>query len=264
MAAVSVAVSGVTLALAQPQPQAESPLQGRILQRSDGILYVYADGYKYRVQPAPLDDDEIAAIPEAGPPVERVDRFFFPPTPTPVPPPPPIATPRPKPGDVLYQADWSGGLNGWAASSEWKTVSGMLVNDGTRGSIAFAPYVPEIPDYAVEAEIQWPQQANIYYFFGVALRYGDGDVGYKAGAIGASLSSGKATFVRERDWAPGSGWHTYRAEARGNTYRLLIDGRLMVEATDNRSLSPGRVGVFTETFGGAPPINVRSFKVIAV
>jgi hypothetical protein len=173
VAAVSIAVSGVTLTSAQPQQQAEPPLQGRILQRSDGVLYVYKDGFRFWVQPAPLGDDEIAAIPEAGPPVERVDQFFFPPTPTPVPPPPPTATPRPEPGDVLYRPDWGTGLAGWAGPSDWKTVGGMLVNAGSgqrSASVIVAPYQPDTPDYAIEAEIQFVQLGDYTGGFGIIAR----------------------------------------------------------------------------------------------
>ena len=47
-------------------------------------------------------------------------------------------------------------MNGWAGTKDWKTVSGMLVNDGTEGTgVITAPYRPgDIADYAVEAEIQ--------------------------------------------------------------------------------------------------------------
>ena len=43
----------------------------------------------------------------------------------------------------------------WALTGQWKTVTGMLVTDGTEDSIAVAPYDPgNRSDYAVEAEIQ--------------------------------------------------------------------------------------------------------------
>jgi hypothetical protein len=39
-----------------------------------------------------------------------------------------------EPGRVLYTADWSTGLDGWAGSGDWKTLRGVLLNDGTSGS----------------------------------------------------------------------------------------------------------------------------------
>jgi hypothetical protein len=50
----------------------------------------------------------------------------------------------------------------------------------------------------------------------------------------------------------------YWLEVKGNTIKLLVDGALLLDATDNRHLSNGRVGLVSI---GAQ-INVRSFKVI--
>src|SRR5207249_1859120 len=63
-------------------------------------------------------------------------------------------------GTVLYQADWSQGLDGWPGTAGWKQFRGLLINDGSesnRDRWVKAPYVPGtagIDDYAVEAEIQ--------------------------------------------------------------------------------------------------------------
>src|SRR5689334_10044113 len=65
--------------------------------------------------------------------------------------------------NVLYQADWSNGMDGWSGSGGWKTVGGMLVNDGTNDDPSLwipAPYEPgSITDYAIEAEIQLVSEA---------------------------------------------------------------------------------------------------------
>lgn len=70
---------------------------------------------------------------------------------------------RPLRGDILYQADWSKGMDGWAGSSDWKvsTEKAMLLNDGSAspcsaqpGPTIVAPYSVKIADYAVEAKIQ--------------------------------------------------------------------------------------------------------------
>lgn len=42
--------------------------------------------------------------------------------------------------DLLYQADWSGGLNGWAGGDGWKTLNGLLLNDGTGYCCSFNEY----------------------------------------------------------------------------------------------------------------------------
>ena len=94
-------------------------LQGRILVRSDGALYVYKDGVKYPIEPAGVGDDVIDAIPLPDNLVAHLDQFFAPAvqaaTTLPPPPPPPpvygppvpvslppyIAVNNPSPGDFL-------------------------------------------------------------------------------------------------------------------------------------------------------------------
>src|SRR6266566_4060638 len=46
----------------------------------------------------------------------------------------PTPTPFPQSGTVLYKADWSSGMNGWAGGDDWKTSSGLLLNDGTQSN----------------------------------------------------------------------------------------------------------------------------------
>jgi len=72
LALLSVASVHFVLAQAPTDPG----LQGRLLRRSDGTLYVYLDGVRYPVAPAPLSDEQINAIPEAGLIVERLSDLF--------------------------------------------------------------------------------------------------------------------------------------------------------------------------------------------
>jgi hypothetical protein len=185
-------------------------------------------------------------------------------TPTPV---PPTATPAPKPGDVLYRADWSGGLVGWVGSTDWKTVNGMLVNDGSNGggnSLILAPYQPTTPDYALETEIEWLGSRQFISSFAVVARANDvGNIGYRA--LSGDFKGAQILAVSERiggaDFDPGGQKpHTYRLEVRGNTLKLLIDGGVVLSVSDNRFLSAGRVGLWSD-YG---QMNVRSFKVIAL
>src|SRR5712692_2100507 len=97
--------------------QVDPVLQGRLVQRSDGALYVVKDGFKYAVNVADVGDDDINVLPDA-PGVDRVDQLFAQPAAAAVSSP---ATPEPAanpaltaPGTLLYQADWSTGPNGWA------------------------------------------------------------------------------------------------------------------------------------------------------
>src|SRR5579863_5209456 len=65
-------------------------------------------------------------------------------------------TPTPLPaGIVLYQANWSHGISGWPETQGWKVVQGLLENDSSSPSAAFAiPYRPLVSDYAIEIRLQ--------------------------------------------------------------------------------------------------------------
>jgi hypothetical protein len=193
-----------------------------------------------------------------------------PPTETPEPP-----TPTAEPGTVLYEADWSNGMNGWAGANDWKTVSGMMVTDGTgpwQGTGIRAPFEPgEIADYAVEAEIQFVRiggGADCDPFFGLFGRAEDfPEAGYMAGYILPTSCNNPGLGVYERNnrqplesgpLSPDTEWHTYRVEFQGNVVRLYVDGGLHVEVTDNKYLTGGQVGLWNRSV----EMNVRSFKVI--
>lgn len=107
---VTLMIASATMARAQAIDPA---LQGRILQRSDGALFVYKDGLKFPVQVADGDDDFINSLPDGDPMVTQLDQFFAPPALEPAPPvvlgpPAPVSIPgpyiavaNPAPGDTL-------------------------------------------------------------------------------------------------------------------------------------------------------------------
>lgn len=190
------------------------------------------------------------------------------PTPSPVPPtptpPPPTPTPKPQPGDVLYQANWEAGPDGWAPTRGWHYVSGMMVNDGSTDDrldqfqAFWAPYRPSTPDYAVEAEFQWVR------FTGTGTN-GFGPVARNNLLVRATTDGfGGWTLhlwgIAQRDFVPGGGWRSYRIEAKGNSVRVLVDGAQVVSAVDNHYLTPGQVGIWSNGI----QVNVRSFKVTAL
>jgi hypothetical protein len=71
-------------------------LQGRIFQSSNGALWVYRDGVKYPLVGIDLSDEQIDAIPMAGPQIERLSDLFGQVPPQPAPPPLlDVANPRP-------------------------------------------------------------------------------------------------------------------------------------------------------------------------
>ncbi len=98
--------------------EADDGLQGRLLQRSDGALFIYKDGFKYPVAVADIGDDAINALPDGDAQVAGLPDLF--PTPPPAAPVivvsatamPPVPGPyvavsNPTPGDNVSV----GGLN---------------------------------------------------------------------------------------------------------------------------------------------------------
>jgi len=177
-------------------------------------------------------------------------------------------TPLPSPGTLLYQADWSKGLNGWKGSSDWKVADGVLLNDGTNSSIELeptiiAPYQVRVPDYAVEANIQ-VLRGNLC-FDAATIRGSsteDGWHGYKA-----TICDGQAEIkvdgdvIAQMDFDPGQNYHTYHFEAKGNLISLLIDGnKFVLKTNDNKYLSGGEVGLKSLN----TELDISSFKIIAL
>ena len=187
--------------------------------------------------------------------------------------PTPTPAPKPPPGTVLYEADWSSGLNGWPGIYGWKVLGGALLNDGTNGektNWVAAPYEPglaDVSDYAVEAEIQLVAEpgcvtfgvvARDMYQVGIRLAWNPFYCNYGDEAMIRLVGSGDpiAAMAYTRDME----WHTYRVEVKGNTIKLVIDGASIVETADNRYLTGGKVGLWSVN----GQISVRSFKVIAL
>jgi hypothetical protein len=196
------------------------------------------------------------------------------PRPTNTPTPQPTNTPSaPQPGELLYQADWTSGFNGWTIPQGWKTVSGELVNDGITNSdatqLALPPKITRYtPNYAVEAKIQYVRDGHgcgLDNAFGLSVR-GESSGDYRAGII-----SWGAAFIVDGDtcrndaltqvhYPLDTDWHTYRVEVHGNDIKLLIDGYSILETTDNHHLTSNSVGLWSN----GTVINVHCFKVTAL
>lgn len=169
-------------------------------------------------------------------------------------------------GSLLYQADWSNGLDGWPGNYGWKVVSGMLVNDGsTSDSVNWiaAPYAPiPTPNYAVETEMQLLRNPGCgsygivlreVYQIGIHICPGQKILALVRGASGVA-GIGEIAYT-----PPATVWHKFRIEAKGNSFRILIDGSNILEVSDNTNLSAGKVGLWSDR----TQINVRTFKVFA-
>ncbi len=221
------------------------------------------------------------------------------PTPTPTPSLVPSPTPlSPKPGDILYQADWSQGMNGWAGGSDWAVVAGKLVNSGQQQlyhlSMSIAPYSPgddHIENYAIEATIQLNRYVDgddnqdVAYgrdMFGIIFQSPDGQTeGYLFAVCSSNTGAwncdkgpheillairdlngnGYKTIEEKPFSSPRYGAsHTYRVEMKDNNITVLIDGVRVFEKVDYTYTSAGEVGVWSTR----SQISVSSFKVMAM
>jgi hypothetical protein len=178
------------------------------------------------------------------------------------------------PGDVLYDSETSkDGFETWSLTPDWKHLNDTLANDGTgpypRFAAIFASYDPQSADYILEAEIRVIRHKYSASFGLIARAHDKG--GYAVG-LDAFSSAVNICYLNEH-WQPknsidcleegpklnpGTDWHRYDVAVNGNTITLLVDGAMATTATDNRFLSPGRVGLWSSGY----QLEVRKFKVI--
>jgi len=176
-------------------------------------------------------------------------------------------------------------MNGWTGHEDWTVSGGTLLSRGelysTQASV-FAPLdLDGVDDYAVEAEIQLVTNSDAGAFsglasFGVVARADDQGVGYGAGrctsagiysCVGNQPADSVALLWSNEDFdqktldaqpfTPGTDWHSYRLEVRGNTQTVRIDDQPVLSATDNSHLAGGHVGLWSYR----TQVAVRSFAV---
>jgi hypothetical protein len=189
----------------------------------------------------------------------------------------------------MYKADWSKGMDGWVQSGGWSSVNGMLVNDGQDYNndghpTASAPLFPQdIPNYSVQVDMRldrYTDEGGISGLagFGVVVRWSqDQNGGYKIGVCASAgiyscgnadhellLSDGsffQSAPVRQVLFRPAYGtWHTYRIDVQGNTITVWVDGGMIFQATDDKYLSAGTVGLWSDR----SQISVRNFTITAL
>jgi hypothetical protein len=177
----------------------------------------------------------------------------------------PTATAQPA-ATVLYQANWSHGLDGWQAAHGWQVDAGKLLVESTANTTITAPYRPATPDYAIEASIQVVRFLQPGAQFWVFANDAPGQDGYIAGAISLTppadgppgLYAGYAQAApneldynqggfSQSDFAPGYNVRTYRVEVQGNELSFYIDGvRIDSTYSTKPALSTGPLGILSD------------------
>ena len=173
---------------------------------------------------------------------------------------------------VLCQSGSTDNWSGWSLGSGWKRLNNMLLNDGSNGGYNGRPTLvapvscqPKTMDYAVEAKIQVVQSNDNYSGFGINVRGipsgSSNEQGYSAyidTTSGAAISVIGGDALKTAPFNPGTGFHVYRAEVKGNTITFLIDGTAVVSVVDNRFISAGEVGLWCAN----AQIELSSFKLV--
>lgn len=176
----------------------------------------------------------------------------------------------PRPAAVVCQSGSTDNWNGWHLASGWKRLNNVLLNDGTNGGyngrstlVAPTSCQPKTTDYAVEATIQVVSFSDNYSGFGINVRSGPsttdpaGYSTYVDSADGANIAVVGGDALNNASFNPGTTFHVYRAEVKGNTITFLIDGKNVLSAVDNRFISTGQVGLWCAN----AQIELNSFKV---
>lgn len=197
-------------------------------------------------------------------------------TPIPTTAPKPTPTPAIVPGQILCQADWSQGMDGWSGSADWKVYSGQLLNDGSNSNsdtlnpTIIAPCNIGTGDYAVEVRVKMlgmSDSAN-QGLFGIEARGDNASDYYQAYLVDQGVNGGYARITKSSNtydlvsasWSNDTAWHTYRFELQGTTLRLFIDSAMIVQTQDYSFLTGWQVSMSDSS----EKLAISSFKVIAL
>lgn len=186
-------------------------------------------------------------------------------------------------GNSSYASSWGRGLTGWShSSSGWTDSHGVVSYDGSSTSVLIAPYRVRGPAYAVQASMRlmaW-RETGVSESHGMGLLVrahgavdptgdtaglmgglGKGFVGCDGVHSNALIATADTDFNAvaqdKRAFSAGHTWHTVRAEVRGNTIKLYIDGKLRTTASSKQFAGSRSVGLFSLS----ARIQVKNFSV---
>jgi hypothetical protein len=149
-------------------------------------------------------------------------------------------------------------------SPDWLIRDGILINSGTdpdypQGAswLPLAPYGPVTPDYAVEASMRIIDRLECRGGFGISVCMSD-QGGYAAGVkwsegfragfgricIPVASIFGPNGPLATADFDPGHDRVTYRITVRDQSIQCLVDGKLLLDATNDRFGLPGDIGLW--------------------
>lgn len=190
----------------------------------------------------------------------------------------PSATAIPR---LVYQADWSHGLDGWTATPGWSVSGGVLQSDMGSDREVTSPFLPPSSNYAVEFNLQIIQASQYpptqFEFStnptasvdGYIALFDDIRTGYYMFAnhphlqiyINPMMDQDMNSF-RPHDIEPGTKVWTYRVDVRGPEATLLLNGHVAnwARSTKTSQLSAGPLHISCT----GVELRLSDFKVYAL
>lgn len=157
---------------------------------------------------------------------------------------------------VVYQADWSHGANGWTLPAQAQIVDGHLLIDSKADLALQIPYIPQTRNYAIEMDFQL-EGLTVGGHFGITTRDAAGDLQYAAEMACTPMHEGAWTpdmggcpgavylnvhYTKNRDdnfasdYVIHSGPQTFYVEATGDTVNFCPAGDCLVPVTSAKPL----------------------------
>jgi hypothetical protein len=170
-----------------------------------------------------------------------------------------LQTPSPvvTPGTVLFTAKWLRGLANWQHSQGWSIAQGQLQANSVPETTLTIPYIPTVPTYTVEVQAQIVRVLKpLANEFTIGVEKASESDGFTAGFTDLhqylpqeqpdpSFYTGFIQIipdhlppqlqVLERDYVPGTIWHTYGVTVQGNEADLSLDGHVTIRSMSSEA-----------------------------
>lgn len=169
----------------------------------------------------------------------------------------PIGTP---PGRLLFQSDWTHGLEDWKPSAGWTLTNGVLQSSTADSLSLTLPYQPSVSNYAVEFQLLIVSVPRPGGSFALNVPPQSDSDGFSSG-VSNLLPAYIHQFARHpminvlinpankvgtaggeyQDYEHQFKWHTYLVQVTGNTATIFTDGHRRAYGTsqDTSTLSNG-------------------------
>lgn len=168
-------------------------------------------------------------------------------------------TPTAAPKRVLYQSNWTSGLDGWKGKPGWKAEQGELHTDLSVDNDITIPYTSDVADYSIEFRLKVVNSVP-GAGFSLTIDKTDGTDGLNAGVahlqppgydapkfsypqaqVFVNPSDDQTNKFVTIDYLPGTDWHVYRIDIHSKRMVFYSDDQRLSYADCTRALSRGPI-----------------------